>query len=533
MSFDPQYKLTKELVSHYKRTIQQLDERAKQNVTITKKNTTEHQQHLRKACLNFQYFVNYYFLDYVKNENGDIIPLAPFHIEVVEKFLAERRAKICCEWSRSLSKSTLVFFLCCWMIFRRYHNINNTVAINNVVLFSGSKDKAVKLLLNLRAQLEHNQLLIDDCEPFRKKTAEWTVDQFEVKMSGGVSILFTALSRDTDCRGLRNGAHRVDMIILDDCSDAELNANEERAEATYEKLMDGIMGATDINKSYRMLFMENAYSKNSLIRKFEHKLFETVKEHPEYASQVLISKVNMVDDDGNITWPERFSWDAINNFKAYFGITYEREFQQKDTSSGRYFKPNLIQFTDSLLSQYRRIITYYDPSTTFADFKAIITIGLSESMQFHILDLFVRQTDIEDAIKYMFDLCKRFPTTRIYIENIFNQGATHFPLIKQAMSQRGIYLPLYPDNRKKENKSIRIESLHPLFVDIYFDLKLRNTIDYDAFTEQMFSYVSNGKAHDDALDSLEGGLFILNQSRDFTGFNRVPVIGNRKRKLVY
>jgi hypothetical protein len=518
---------------HYKRVVQQLDANAKNNVVKTNKNTDQHKQHINLMCWNFQKFVNYYFEDWVKDEDGNIIPLAPFHLELVDKFVTKKYAIINAQWSRNMAKSTIVQFMLIWIIYRKYHGVGN-IAIHNVVIASGTVKKAAQLLFTIRAILDHHHLLINDCEKFRKKDATWSQDSLHIKISATVDILFTCISRDSDVRGLRNSQHRVDVLVMDDISDNELVANEERAIKTWEFLRDAAIGAVDVTKPHRILFMENSYHRNSLIKMHEAELRDAIKRDPKNSEDILLSKVCLMDEaTGKSNWPERFTPEIIEKLQLRYPTLFLREYMQKDTSSGRYFKPNLIQFTDSMLSQYRRIITYYDPSTSYADFKSIVTVGLSNDMKFHILDLFVRQTDIEDAINYMFDLCRRFPTTRIYIENIFNQGASHFPLIKQAMSQRGVYLPIYPDNRKKENKAIRIESLHPLFVDIYFDLKLRNLPDYEQATEQMFSYTSNGKMHEDFLDSLEAAVFILNQSRDFAGVESKPTFSFKKRMSLY
>jgi hypothetical protein len=521
---------------HYKRVVQQLDANAKNNVIKTNKNTPQHQQHINKMCWNFQSFVNYYFEDWVKDEEGNIIPLAPFHLELVEKFVTKKYAIINAQWSRNMAKSTIVQFMLIWIIFRKYHGVGN-IAIHNVVIASGTVKKAAQLLFTIRAILDHHHLLINDCEKFRKKDATWSQDSLHIKISATVDILFTCISRDSDVRGLRNSQHRVDVLVMDDISDNELVANEERAIKTWEFLRDAAIGAVDITKPHRILFMENSYHKNSLIRMHEVELRDAIKRDPKNADDILLSKVCLIDETtGKSNWPERFTPEIIEKLQLRYPTLYAREYLQKDTASGRYFKPELIRFTDGAIEKYRRILSYYDPAIGQTDFKSLVTVGLTEDMKFVILDLFVRQTSIEDVVDYFFDLHVKYPTTRIYIENVFSQSSTHWPIVKMAMSKRGIHLPLSNDDRKKENKNLRIESLQPYFKeDILWDMRLKNTVDYENATQQMFAYVSGGvrSVHDDFLDSLEGALFMLNQGRIYKNFDSKPLIIGSKKEMYW
>ena len=71
-------------------------------------------------------------------------------------------------------------------------------------------------MVNLKRELEDNDLLKNDLGPFQEESDEW----------GSISLVFsnmnariTVASSEQSIRGMRHGQHRPDLIIGDDVED--------------------------------------------------------------------------------------------------------------------------------------------------------------------------------------------------------------------------------------------------------------------------------------------------------------------------
>ena len=92
-----------------------------------------------------------------------------------------------------------------------------------MILVSKSEDAADRLLGDLQAELQYNNLLIRDFGP-QVVDGSWTDGEFKTK-SG---CLFISLGRGQTPRGIKDRGLRPDYIIIDDIDDDELVRNPRR-----------------------------------------------------------------------------------------------------------------------------------------------------------------------------------------------------------------------------------------------------------------------------------------------------------------
>ena len=107
-----------------------------------------------------------------------------------------------------------------------------------MVLASANNENAIKLLGDLQAELEANQILIDDFGDFVSHGA-WELGDFTTKQG----TRFKAIGRGQSPRGLRNRQYRPDFILGDDMDDDKLVKNEKLVRQAYEWLFGALYGA--------------------------------------------------------------------------------------------------------------------------------------------------------------------------------------------------------------------------------------------------------------------------------------------------
>jgi phage terminase large subunit-like protein len=322
---------------------------------------------------------------------------------------------------------------------------------------------------------------------------------------------------------------------MDDLSDNELVMNGARADDIWDSIKSNILQTIDASKEYKYVYVENNYNPNNLIGKYKRDYITDYLKNGGDVKNTFHSHINMLTDDGKSCWPERFSLEDIGELqKDYF--TFLREYQQEYIIKGRFFKAEMIQHIEPLpLTQYTKIVCYYDPSiSSKGDFKSVCVVGITNSNQFHVLDIFCRRTTMGAVVDYLFEVYEKYPSISMYIEDLFSQSTHHFAYITDRQRERNTYLPLIKDKEPKINKELRIESMIPYFIDgvIYFNMLINTTSDYQEAVNQLFNFDINGSSkYDDFPDSLESALKKLNKYRKVNGEYNIPRVYSRPTQL--
>ena len=170
------------------------------------------------------------------------------------------------------------------------------------------------------------------------------------------------------------------------------------------------------------------------------------------------------------------------------------------------------------LHKYKYLVLYTDPSyKKNGDFKATFLIGKYKD-EYHVLWVRCRQTNTSDMIDWQFealDFVNDKSALYLFIEWPWIDDTIKRE-IKKANKRHNRTLNLKADERTKPEKFFRIESnLEPLNTNgkLIFADDLEGTPDMKEVEFQFLALSPKSRAHDDAPDACEGGVWIINHKQ--------------------
>jgi predicted phage terminase large subunit-like protein len=185
-----------------------------------------------------------------------------------------------------------------------------------VLILCQTQAQAKQHMMNLRRELESNDLLKRDLGPFKEESAEW----------GSSSLVFinlnariTAASTEQSIRGLRHNQYRPDLIICDDVEDLASTKTRESRNKTYQWLTSEVIPAGDRNT--RLVVVGNLLHEDSLLMR--------IKEDVEGKHIDGVFKEYPLIQNGEILWPGKYpSMEDIEAEKRKSANEYawEREY---------------------------------------------------------------------------------------------------------------------------------------------------------------------------------------------------------------
>lgn len=459
----------------------------------------EQVRRVARARKDYNYFVQTYFPHYCTDKStGNLIPCAGFHISAARFILDNPQLLAIFMWPRGHAKSThMGVFIPMWL------KCQKAKTIRSLVLAGKSEDSAVRLLSDLQAELQYNQLYEHDFgEQYR--AGSWAVGEFTTKDG----TAFHAIGRGQSPRGLRDRQNRPDYIICDDLDDDELSRNPARVDAATEWTREALMGTFGAEGG-RFIMVGNLISKNSILAH----IMETPGVH--------VSRINVYDKDGNPAWPEYWTRERIEAKRRTVGFrAFEKEYMNNPITLGAVFREEDIIYGKMLprLQQYRQLICYTDPSwkaTKQSDYKATMLVGKTPEGEYHLLKAYAAQTSVTEMIAWHYDIA-RYVDGRVpvyyYMESNMLQELMLEEFRKQGAS-RGDVIPIRGDSRKKPDKFARIEAMEPMFAQhmVVFNREERESPGMQVLVEQLLGFERGSRLHDDAPDALEGAVWMLNR----------------------
>ena len=460
-------------------------------------------------------FFEYYFPMYAT------APTAEFHVRIANAMRNNKNFKGIFEAFRGSAKSThadigIPFWL---MVLGE---------LKCMILVGQTEEKAIRLLAGLQAQLHSNRRIIHD---YGKQVSSnrWKLGEFVTR----TGCAFYALGMGQSPRGTRSEEHRPDLIIMDDCDSKKLNKNPSLVREAVEWALDDLMGCMDIGRE-RFLIVNNRISKHSILAHLHDMM--VAKKDEKYRWYHL--KVNALDEHGESTWVEKYSNAYWHEKKEMLVLrSWEREYMNNPIEEGTVFKHEWIKWKEMLpLHEYEKLVVYVDPSfknTKHSDFKAVKFWG-KRGKELHLIDAFVRRTDIQVMVNYLYDLYSSIPNDVIvdfYMETNFLQDIIMSEIDKVGR-ERNLQLPIREDRRKKPDKYKRIEATAPYYERgcVFYSQEKMNDPDFATAIEQLLATEPGSRAPDDSPDADEGAIYMLLHKPNVT---LDAIIGERERKYNY
>ncbi|MBU4536556.1 hypothetical protein KJ603_00775 [Patescibacteria group bacterium] len=273
------------------------------------------------------FFFHFYFAHYVKYETS------PFQKEIFH--LSERAdvKNLFIVAFRGSAKSTiLTMSYPIWAILGEQEK-------KFVLIFCQTRTQAKQHMMNLKRELEGNQLLQNDLGPFQEESDEWGSSSL---VFSNLNARITAASSEQSIRGIRHHQYRPDVIICDDVEDLASVKTREGRQKTYQWLTGEVIPAGD--RSTRLVIVGNLLHEDSLIMRLKSDV-EEKKIDGIFKAYPLFDKNNVV------AWPGKYpDTQAVETEKLKSGndAAWQREYLLRIVSdTDRVVHPDWIQYYDS------------------------------------------------------------------------------------------------------------------------------------------------------------------------------------------
>lgn len=468
---------------------------------------------IRRLRSDYAAFVDYYFPHWTVNpETGKATPCAQFHIDAANKILKNRNLKAGFMWHRGAAKSTnMDVFVPMWLMIQEHREISV------MVLVGKSEDNAKTLLGDIQAELQYNQRYIADFGE-QYNAGSWEEGEFVTRSE----VAFFARGRGQSPRGLRYRSHRPDYVVIDDLDDDELVESPARVSKLFDWVRSALFGTLDGGRG-RFFMVGNLIAKNSVLAKWCE------------IKTVHVTRVNIYDRAGRISWAAKWAHDEVKQLEAVAGYrAFQKEYMNNPIIEGAVFKNEWIRWGKRpAWSKFSEIVLYIDPSfrgSTKNDYKAAKLWGKVGTTLYH-LRAFVRQCSVAEMVRWCYDLYEwaraQGIAVRWYMEANFMQD-TILDEFRREGELRGYQLPITGDKRKKPDKFQRVEAISPLWERgfVIYDESQRDDPDMLAGIDQTLAFEKGMRGHDDAPDADEGAIWILQRDTRVQSFT--PSFGMRK-----
>ena len=275
---------------------------------------------------SFSYFFHFYYAHYVKYETAD------FQKHIISLIESSHKENLFVVAFRGSGKSTIVTAAYpIWAILGKQQK-------KFVVIFCQTQAQAKQHMMNLRRELEDNDLLKKDLGPFRENSDEW----------GAQSVVFsntnsriTVASVDQSIRGIRHHENRPDLIICDDVEDIASTKTRDSRNKTYQWLKGEIIPAGD--KNTRLIMVGNLLHEDSLLMRLKEE-----REKDIIDGNFLYYP--LINGKGECLWPGKYPSDQdieMERKKVGNEITWQQEYLL-----------NIVPLEDQAI--FREWINYYD-----------------------------------------------------------------------------------------------------------------------------------------------------------------------------
>ena len=459
-----------------------LDITSKSNDVNPFETKAEQQARKKRAILDIVYMVETYLPHYATAECAEFQKMAANEVAYDDLII------MFFEWFRGAAKSVwcdVIIPLWLWM---RGEDVF-------LCLMSDSVERAQELLADIQAELEGNQLLIHDFG-VQKCEGSWEFGNFNTLDQRFIGKAFGIKKK---VRGVRIKHRRPNLWVIDDLETPDTIGNPKRMRKQAEQIERDILPTMTGNKR-RLLYANN---------KFARVMTQTIlqEKHPDW-------KVNQVKAYNKVTyepaWPAMYSREYYMLQEKNMGIPAAySEYLHESILQGKIFSEKQIQWGKMpALNEFKMIIIHWDIAYTdndTSDYNACKAWGLSTDNNFWLIDCYVKQSKMKQAVAWMCDFKKKLPigTNALFqYESQFWNGEVQ-RAIDEVEYEYGICLNLMKVLVAKVNKLMRMITKQPYYQNgrIYYNEKLKSHSDTQVGIMQLCAVEEGSTEHDDSPDA--------------------------------
>lgn len=475
----------KKRIAAYQKSLELATSRGLANPFETKK---EQQAAIARAKKDFAYMVQRYFPHYAPSASPD------FHVNFAKRVKKNPTFKGFAQWGRGLAKSVVNNVLLPFWLW-----INEEECY--FVLIGNNENRAKQLLDDLRAEFEANPQIANDFGQ-QFNPGNWESGFFITKNG----FIAQALGMGQSARGLRVKGKRPSHIVADDIETKEVNKNPKRQKQTAKWIEREILPTMD-GPTRRFIQSNN---------RFATVMIQTILQdrHPDW----IIHQVNAYNSvTYKPAWPEKYSDTYFKSIEEEYGILAARsEYNNSPHTEGSIFIQDQIQYGKRpRLNQFKIIYGWWDVAyggTATSDYNAVVVQGLKDA-DFWVLDVFCKQSKMEQAIYFMAMYQKSLPKTAVvhwvYEAQFWNDAVKR--AIEQVELNTGIKLNIIKKQVPRTKKYDRILQLQPYYQNnkIWYDERLKQHNDAQVAIAQLLGIEPGYNTHDDYPDAHQCGISVL------------------------
>lgn len=463
---------------------------------------------------NEEAFCQYYFPHYMKEKGTDkLVGFGWFHKKAFQTILPNTLSVL--EWSREHAKSVFADIFIPLLLYSR-------AELDGMVITSANEKKAQKLLGDIQAEIENNQLWVHDFGE-KKTNGSWATGEFAT--TDGIGFWSFGLGQSP--RGIREGAKRPNYCVVDDADTKDRCKNEIRVNEAVAWIREDLFGAFGLDSGTRFVIAGNRIDKCSIIAKIVGDVEEgdPINKGINHIKVYALEnpRTHKMDLEGTPAWKERFTRQTLEQRFTLIGNRAKlREYFHQHVEEGNVFKDDWISW--GKVPSYKKLLgieVYCDPSfknTKDSDYKAILTLGKCDKGYIYVIDAWVKQATVRAMVDAFYTLYDRYgENARYRMETNMLQDLLLDEFDAKG-KEIGLHINIRRDDRSKPDKYTRIENMTPLFERglVILNEDKRSDPDMQTFKNQLLAFPHG---HDDAPDALEGGLFYLQKitrSANFT-----------------
>ncbi|WII93179.1 phage terminase large subunit [Kingella negevensis] len=461
----------------------------------------------------YQYFANTYFPHYVRSpEKSQLHEYLFFRLpEIISSEKSEIEATAA---PRGEAKSTMVtqlFSLWCLVTGKKHY----------IVIVMDSIDQAYPMLEAIKAELQFNPRLQTDFPEACGTGRVWqagtivTANDAKVQVAGSSKKL----------RGLRHGAYRPDLCVLDDIENDEQVRNPAQRDKLHSWLTKTVLPLGGVGQKYDVVYIGTILHYDSVLNRtlnnpFWHsQKFKAMLQFPE-RMDLWEHWENLYLQDGETVAQAYYeqhredmergaktSWAArgvlaLMKIRARDGhSTFDSEYQNDPISSESAIFANYLSgclYTAKDLPNDLDVFGAIDPATgtTGGDYSAVIIAGRSRSTgKLFVLETVVKRMLPDALIESVIALQRQYRCLKWAVETVQFQAFLKTELVQRG-ARAGVPIPAV-GVKSNANKQLRIETLQPHFANGMIWLKN----DQKLLIEQLRHFPKAD--HDDAPDALQ------------------------------
>lgn len=436
---------------------------------------------IHRAEHDIKYMVETYLPHYATAE------CAKFQIDFANLVAKNPLFKGFAEWGRGLAKSVwgnVIIPLWLWM---RGEEVF-------FCMMSDSKERAEELLADVQAELEGNQLLINDFGE-QKSEGDWVFGKFATQDQKFIGRSFGIKKK---VRGVRIGHRRPNYWGIDDLETPDTISNPKRMRKQAEIIERDII-PTMTGKLRRLVYCNN---------KFARVMTQTMlqEKHPKW----IIHQIKAYNKTNyKPAWPSMYDAEYYRQQEEDMGIPAAyAEYNHETKLEGKNFSEDMVQWAPIPgWLDYEMIIVHWDIAYTdneTSDYNAVRAWGVKDR-KFYLIDCFVKQAKMKLACNWMCYFKKRVPDGA----NILFQFESQFwneevqRNIDEAEDESNVFLNIMKVDLLHGPKLGRMLKMVPYYQNgrIYYNADLKPHNDTQVGLMQLCAVEEGSTEHDDSPDA--------------------------------